>query len=67
MSKIQFTENGFKDYIYWQTQDQKTLKKINKIIWEIERNSGIDNYNRIIYKVKDDIIQIISCKGHYEK
>ena len=28
MNKV-FTENGWKDYVYWQTEDRKTLKKIN--------------------------------------
>ncbi len=27
MNKI-FTDNGWKDYTYWQTEDKKTLKKI---------------------------------------
>ena len=27
MNKI-FTENGWLDYVYWETEDQKTLKKI---------------------------------------
>ena len=26
------------DYLYWQTQDKKTLKRINQLIKEIERN-----------------------------
>lgn len=31
------------DYLYWQQQDRKTLKKINQLITDIERNgySGI--------------------------
>ena len=29
MNKV-FTENGWKDYVYWQTEDRKTMKKINK-------------------------------------
>lgn len=33
-----FSERGFKDYIYWQTQDKKVLKKINDLIQDIERN-----------------------------
>lgn len=28
MNKV-FTKNGREDYIYWQTEDKKTLKKIN--------------------------------------
>ena len=31
MNKV-FTENGWKDYIYCQTEDRKTLKKIKGLI-----------------------------------
>ncbi len=34
----QFSDRGFEDYIYWQTQDKKTLKRINKLLQEINRN-----------------------------
>ena len=36
------------DYLYWQQQDKKTLKKINQLIQYIERNpfEGIGNLNR---------------------
>ena len=34
MNKV-FTENGWKDYVYWQTEDRKTLKKINQLIDDI--------------------------------
>ncbi len=30
--KLTWTEEAWKDYIYWQTQDKKTLKRINKLI-----------------------------------
>jgi toxin YoeB len=36
--KIDFTEMGWKDYIYWQGQDKKTLKRINQLIQDITRN-----------------------------
>lgn len=26
----------------------------------------IDGKNRIVYKIENDIIQIIQCKGHYD-
>lgn len=39
MNKI-FTENGWKDYCFWQTQDRKTLKKINNLLKDIERNGN---------------------------
>ena len=31
-------DDAWEDYIYWQTQDRKTLKKINKLLRDIERN-----------------------------
>lgn len=36
--KIDFTETGWAEYLYWQGQDKKTLKRINNIIQDIERN-----------------------------
>ena len=41
--KINFTETGWKDYVYWENQDKKTLKQINNLISDIQRNgySGI--------------------------
>ena len=32
--------NGWKDYVYWQTEDRKTLKKINSLIEDICRNGN---------------------------
>jgi len=30
--KLAWTGEAWKDYIYWQSQDKKTLKRINKLI-----------------------------------
>lgn len=30
--KIAWTDEAWKDYSYWQTQDKKTIKRINKLI-----------------------------------
>ena len=38
MSNIVFTENAFAEYISWQSQDRKTLKRINAILKDISRN-----------------------------
>lgn len=38
MSKLSFSEQAWEDYIYWQTQDRKTLKRINQLLQDIERN-----------------------------
>ena len=85
MHKIWFDE-AWIDYIYWQTQDKKTLKRINNLIKNTERNpfegigkpeplkgdlSGfwsrrIDDTNRFVYRINNDKLEILSCRGHYE-
>ena len=32
MRNLQFTNDAWDDYVYWQTQDRKTLKRINELI-----------------------------------
>lgn len=85
MHKIWFDE-AWIDYIYWQTQDKKNLKRINNLIKDTERNpfegigkpeplkgnlSGfwsrrIDDTNRFVYRINNDKLEILSCRGHYE-
>jgi len=36
-----WTDNAWEDYLYWQGQDKKTLKRINKLIEDIERNGNM--------------------------
>ncbi len=36
--KQEFTETAWKDYISWQTEDKKTLKRINNLIDDVLRN-----------------------------
>ena len=70
---------------YWQTQDKKTLKRINQLLQDILRNgydgigkpeplkgdlSGlwsrrIDEANRIVYRMREDVIEIVQCGSHY--
>ncbi|MDR0516594.1 MAG: Txe/YoeB family addiction module toxin [Fibromonadaceae bacterium] len=33
-----FSDNAWEEYIYWQTQDKKTLKRINALLKDIDRN-----------------------------
>ena len=37
MSKITFSEKAWEEYLYWQVTDKKILKKINKLLKEIQR------------------------------
>ena len=81
MNKISFSPEAWEEYLYWQSQDKKTFKKLNDLIKDIMRNgtansglektealkydlSGywskrIDSKNRIIFKVREDEIEII--------
>ena len=37
MRKI-WDEDAWAEYLYWQTQDKKTLKRINQLLQDIDRN-----------------------------
>lgn len=85
MKKIWFDE-AWDDYLYWQSQDKKTLKRVNQILKDIEREhftgigkpeplkgelSGfwsrrIDETNRLVYRIKENVLEILSCRGHYD-
>ena len=85
MSNLSFSENAWQDYLYWQTQDKKILRRINQLLQDISRNgydglgkpeplkgnlSGfwsrrIDDTHRLAYRVSDDMIEILQCRGHY--
>lgn len=41
--RLLWEESAWEDYCYWQTQDRKTLKRINLLIKDIQR----DTYNGI--------------------
>lgn len=84
MRKVWFDE-AWEDYLYWQTQDKKTLKRINLLLQDVERNGNngigkpellkgdlsgfasrrIDDTNRLVYRITGDVIEILSCRGHY--
>ncbi len=83
--KIFWHERAWSEYLSWQEQDKKVLKKINNLLKDIERNgynctgkpepltgnySGywslrIDKKNRLIFKINDEIIEVLECKNHY--
>ncbi|MCD7923115.1 MAG: Txe/YoeB family addiction module toxin [Clostridiales bacterium] len=86
MRKV-WQDEAWEDYLYWQTQDKKTLKKINQLLQDIDRNgyrcsgkpealSGnlagywsvrIDKKNRIVFRIKDNSIEIYQCGSHYQE
>ena len=38
MNDLTFYGDSWDQYLYWQTQDKKTLKKINSLLKDIQRN-----------------------------
>lgn len=80
-------DEAWEEYLAWQTQDRKTLKKINRLLLDIDRNgyqctgkqeplsgdlSGfwsvrIDEKNRIVFRIKDENLEIIQCGTHYRE
>ena len=42
MNELQFSPEGWQDYLYWQMQDRKTLKRINVLLTSIQRD-GVDS------------------------
>lgn len=36
--RLLWEDRAWDDYLYWQTQDKKTLKRINALIKDIQRN-----------------------------
>lgn len=43
--RLLWEDRAWHDYLYWQTQDEKTLKQINALIKDIQRSpyQGIGN------------------------
>lgn len=36
--KLVWQDAAWEDYLYWQSQDKKTLRKINRLLQDIKRN-----------------------------
>lgn len=41
-----WTDAAWEDYLYWQSQDKKTLKRINSLIKDIERNGNMEGIGK---------------------
>ena len=71
-------DDAWEEYKEWLNVDKKILKRINELIKDIERYGVLEGRGktkklkyreeyRLIYKVQNNIIIIVSCKGHYVK
>ncbi len=41
MNEFTFTKEAFSQYVYWQSNDKRTLKKINDLLEDIRRNGAL--------------------------
>jgi len=85
---VTFEPDAWDDFLYWLTQDIKTIKRIAELIKDIQRDpySGIgkpeslkysarvgywsrriNQTDRLVYKINNETINIISCRHHYQK
>jgi toxin YoeB len=39
--KLAWSDDAWEEYLYWQTQDKKTLRKINGLILSIQREGAL--------------------------
>ena len=85
--KILWSDSAWADYLFWQTQDRKTLKRIHQLLQDAMRNGyagigkpeplkgdlagwwsrRIDEKNRLIYRIRDGILEIAQCRTHYSQ
>lgn len=85
MNNLLFQNKAWEDYLYWQSLDKKTIKRINALLRDIARdpfsgigkpeplrgdlsgfwNRRIDDTNRLVYRINNGVIEILSCRGHY--
>ncbi len=82
-----WSDEDWDEYLEWQDKDPDLLKRINKLLRDIERDPfggigkpealkrnlqgwwsrRIDGKNRIVYRVRNNMLEIAQCGSHYGK
>ncbi|MCI8440007.1 MAG: Txe/YoeB family addiction module toxin [Oscillospiraceae bacterium] len=82
-----WSDEAWDEYLEWQDKDPDLLKRINKLLRDIERDPfggigkpealkrnlqgwwsrRIDGKNRIVYRVRNNMLEIAQCGSHYGK
>jgi len=76
-------EEAWDDYLWWQAQDPKIVKRINALLYDIERNGNrgigkpepfhgywsrrITDEHRLTYRIDGEDVLIASCRYHYTR
>ena len=79
-------EEAWEEYLAWQCEDRKTIRRIHLLLQSIDRNGyecigrpeplrndltgwwsvRINEADRLVFRIVEDRIEILSCKGHYD-
>lgn len=85
--KINWEADAWNEYVDWQQLNKDTLRRINQLIKDIQRqpftgigkpeplkanlagywSRRIDDANRLVYRVENDVLMIAQCRGHYNQ
>ena len=85
--KLTFTDLRWSDYVWFQENERKLLKRINTLIKDIKRTPfeglgkpeplksdltgywarRINDEHRLVYRISESEITVISCRFHYHK
>ena len=80
--QINWHEKAWDDYTLWEKSGVKKINSLIKTISRGNRagkaellrgnlsgwsSSRIDEANRLIYRVRGDVLEILSCRGHYSQ
>jgi Txe/YoeB family toxin of Txe-Axe toxin-antitoxin module len=51
---ITFSPDAWADYLYWQSEDKKTLKRINRLLQELQRDGAVQGIGKaeLLRKIK---------------
>ena len=83
----EWSDEAWEEFLEQVKKDRNFLKRIEKILKDIERNgyigigkpeplkygfSGywsrrIDSYNRIVYRIENNVLKIAQCGLHYDE
>ena len=44
--RIDFTPDAWEEYVYWQSQDKRTLKRINDLLKDIVRSNSFEGIGK---------------------
>ncbi|MFI5201215.1 MAG: Txe/YoeB family addiction module toxin [Candidatus Kapaibacterium sp.] len=84
--QVLFEGRAFRELRQWAETDPKTIKKIFRLIDDIDRDPfhglgwpeplkhelggfwsrQINEKDRLVYEVRDNVIRVASCKTHYD-